>query len=91
MPFQNTRNLPGGGGRLGLNGYLKGTSPSTMSFYYYWGFPISESQVLEYTQMPTSAEFQQLEMSVNVTPDSPAARSTWGCRIVSAIQPPGSR
>ena len=29
MPFQNTRNLPGGGGGLGLNGYLKGTSPST--------------------------------------------------------------
>ncbi len=53
----------------GLESYLKISGPNLVPYYYYWGFPLSLTQVYLYTYEENPAELQGLYAEVNVTPD----------------------
>jgi hypothetical protein len=52
---------------LGLNGFVKVTSPDLVPYYYYWGFPLSTAQIYLYSEVTTPTELQQDFTNVGVT------------------------
>jgi hypothetical protein len=68
LTFKNVSN-GAGAIELGLNGFMRITSPSLFPVYYYWGFPLSEAQIYSYWQVVTPAELKPLFAATNVTPD----------------------
>ncbi len=55
---------------MGLNGFVRITSPDIVTQDIYWGFPLVESSLFLTQQVVTPAEDQQLLDSVHVTPES---------------------
>ena len=66
LPFQNVLNSAS---QFGLNGHLQLTSPSIVTYLFYWGFPLVEAQLTLYANVVTPAEFQVETKSTGVTPD----------------------
>jgi hypothetical protein len=67
LTFQNQAGAAGQL-NLGLNGFLKVTSPDIVPYYYYWGFPISTAQIYLYGETTTQPELQQDLANLGVTP-----------------------
>jgi hypothetical protein len=87
LQFQNVTAVGGQANGWGLIGYLKVAAPSITPYYYYWGYPLSESTVFSYGLLTTASELQGILAALNVMQD-PArgivSVATYDCHWASA-------
>jgi hypothetical protein len=87
LPFQNAQGIGGQLG-VGLTGFLMVTSPTIRPYYYYWGYPLSQTAAYLYGEVTTPESFQQISASLNVIPDP--RRGTVGVAVYCCSQTAGN-